>query len=146
LFSWVFRGPVGAPPVRVPFALIDALFADVPRVAPRPPVSRARLEVTERENAYEVRADLPGVNKDDITVDVDGAWVAIRAKASTQAEKKDGEKLLYTERQAESFARTFELPRAVDLSASTARFENGVLTLTLPKQVIAPKVTRLAVQ
>jgi HSP20 family protein len=134
-------------PGRDPFGLIDAFFADWlgQRGAPSSLATRARLEVSERQGNYEVRAELPGAKREDISVDIDGAWVSISAKTDAQTERKDGEKLLYTERSSESFARSFELPQAVDTSAANAKFENGVLTLTLPKKN-APQATRLAIK
>ena len=131
---------------REPFGLLDAMLADWLTQRPAPTaVSRARLEVSERDGHYEVRAELPGASKDAITVDVDGAWVSISASANARSEKKDGEKLLYTERHHESFARSFELPQAVNSDAAQATFEDGVLKLTLPKKD-APKAKRVAIQ
>ncbi|MBX3607999.1 MAG: Hsp20/alpha crystallin family protein [Piscinibacter sp.] len=130
---------------RDPFSLIDAMFNDwVGQRGSAALVSRARLDVAERDNAYEVRAELPGAKKDDISVDIDGSWVSITAKANTQSEKKEGEKLLYSERSHESFGRSFELPQSVDAARAVAKFENGVLTLTLPKKD-GPRSTRLAI-
>lgn len=146
MFSLISRPSSQLSATRDPFSLVDAMFNDwvgsraVPALA-----TRARLEVSERDNAYEVRAELPGARREDIAVDIDGAWVSISAKTDTQTEKKDGTKLLYTERSQESYARTFELPQAVDASESGAKFENGVLTLTLPKKN-GPKTTRVAIK
>lgn len=146
MFSLLSRpaSQVGAA-ARDPFSLIDAMFNDwVGARAGASLVSRAKLDVAERDNAYEVRAELPGAKKEDISIDIDGAWVAISAKVSTQSEKKEGEKLLYSERSHESYARSFELPQAVDSARAVAKFENGVLTLTLPKKE-GPRSTRLQI-
>lgn len=130
---------------RDPFSLIDAMFSDWAGArAASSLVSRARLDVAERDRSYEVRAELPGAKKEDITIDVDGAWVSISAKSNSQTEKREGEKLLYSERSHESYARSFELPQAVDSAKAVAKFENGVLTLSLPKKD-TPTTTRLAV-
>lgn len=146
MFSLLSRPatPAGAA-ARDPFSLIDAMFNEWagPR-AGTSLVARAKLDVAERDNAYEVRAELPGAKKEDISVDIDGAWVAISARANTQSEKKDGEKLLYSERSHESYARSFELPQAVDSARAVAKFENGVLTLTLPKKE-GPRSTRVQI-
>jgi len=131
---------------RDPFSLVDAMFSDwVGTRAAQSLVSRARLEVRERNGQYEVRAELPGAKKEDIAIDIDGSWVSITAKANSQNEKKSGETVLYSERSYESYARSFELPQAVDSGAADAKFEDGVLTLTLPKKD-APKSTRLSVR
>jgi HSP20 family protein len=146
MFSLVSRPSSQVSSSRDPFGLIDAMFSDWvgQRTAPAL-ATRARLEVSERENQYEVRAELPGAKREDISVDIDGAWVSISAKSDTQSERKDGEKLLYTERSQESYARSFELPQAVDSAEASAKFENGVLTLSLPKKN-GPKTTRLAIK
>ena len=131
---------------RPPFSLLDAMVSDWLAERPAPArASRARLEVSERDDRYEVRAELPGASKDGIAIDIDGARVSISAPASIASKQKDGEKLIYSERRHESFARSFELPQAVNSDAAQATFEDGVLKLTLPKQEAA-KVRRLTVQ
>jgi HSP20 family protein len=146
MFSLISRPTSQMPGTRDPFSLVDAIFNDWAGSRAAPALAtRARLEVSERDNAYEVRAELPGARREDIAVDIDGAWVSISAKVDTQTEKKDGTKLLYTERSQESYARTFELPQPVDAAESGAKFENGVLTLTLPKKN-GPKTTRVAIK
>jgi HSP20 family protein len=110
-------------------------------------VSRARLDVTEHDGDYEVHAELPGAKKDDIEVEIDGACVSISAKTESRSEKKEGETVIYSERSHESFARSFELPQPVESEKASAKFDNGVLTLTLPKKKSAPKTgKRLQIQ
>lgn len=131
---------------RDPFSLMDSLFSDWLSARPTSPlVSNARIEVSENSGSYEVRAELPGATKDDIAVEIEGVRVSISAKRSTESEKKEGEKVLYSERTHESYARSFELPQAVDSETAVAKFENGVLMLTLPKKN-APQSRKLAVQ
>lgn len=146
MFSLISRPASQASVGRDPFGLVDAVFNDWlgSRAAPAL-ASRARVEVSERDGAYEVRAELPGAKREDIAVDIDGGWVSISAKTDAQTERKDGTRVLYTERTAESFARSFELPQAVDAAEASAKFENGVLTLTLPKKN-GPKTTRVAIR
>ena len=144
MFSLLTRP--AAPLSRDPFSLMDAMLSDWAGQRDNSAlVSRARLEVKEQNGQYEVRAELPGAKKEDIAIDIDGSWVSITAKSNSQSEKKDGERVLYTERSHESYARSFELPQAVDSAEAVAKFENGVLTLTLPKRN-APKATRLAIK
>lgn len=131
---------------RDPFSLMDSLFSDW--LAARPAsalVAHARIDVTERDAAYEVRAELPGAKREDIGVEIEGNRVSISAKTNAQSERKEGDKLLYSERTSESYARSFELPQAVDSSATVAKFDNGVLVLTLPKKD-APRTRRIEVQ
>jgi HSP20 family protein len=147
MFSLLSRPATqGAALSRDPFSLVDAMFNELAtQRGGSSLVSRARIEVTERNGAYEVRAELPGAKKEDIAIDIDGACVSISAKVSSQSERKEGERVLYSERSHESYARAFELPQAVDAQAAEAKFDNGMLTLTLPKKD-APRSTRLAVR
>jgi HSP20 family protein len=108
------------------------------------PIERARLDVIDKGGHYEITVDLPGVKKDDIEVSIDGSRVMIRAETKTETARKDGEKVIYAERSAARYARSFELPTEVTESGADARYENGVLTLTLPKKSAA-QVKRLTV-
>jgi HSP20 family protein len=120
-----------------PFA--DQAFDDLfrgffaPVRAERSPVS-IKLDVAEKDGAYVVRAEIPGVNKDDIQVSIDGNQVTIGAEVKRASEKKDGERVLHSERYAGSAFRSFTLPSELDESASAAKYENGVLELTLAKK------------
>ncbi|MEO8155723.1 MAG: Hsp20/alpha crystallin family protein [Rhizobacter sp.] len=105
----------------------DRYVADEPRVP--------ALDVSESDSAYTLTLDLPGLSKDQLKVTVQGRRVSIEAVASTAAEAKEGERVLYRERSAAQYARTVSLPAEVDQSTSSAKFENGVLTLTLAKKV-----------
>lgn len=111
--------------------------AYLPDVAP---VARARMDVIDRGDAFAVTIDMPGVKKEDINIDIDGPRVSITASSVTETPVKEGEKLLCTERFAKSYARSFELPAEVTEAGAQAAYENGVLTLTLPKR--APVMAR----
>ena len=147
MFSPTSRPVSGSLPAsRDPFALMDSLFSDWLSARPSASlVAHARIDVTEREGAYEVRAELPGARREDIGVEIEGSRVSISAKTNVHSERKDGDKLLYSERTSESYARSFELPQTVDSAATVAKFENGVLTLTLPKKD-APRTRRIEIQ
>jgi HSP20 family protein len=137
-------------------SLVDELFADffhranVPaaRQTTAAAVSRARMDVLDKGGNYEVKVDLPGIRKDDIHVGIEGARVSINAESKDSSETKNGtngDKILYSERYSTSYARSFELPAEVTEEGADARFEDGVLTLSLPKR--APTVSkRLAVK
>ena len=137
-------------------SLVDELFADffhranVPaaRQTTAAAVSRARMDVLDKGGNYEVRVDLPGIRKDDIHVGIEGARVSINAESKDSSETKNGtngDKILYSERYTTSYARSFELPAEVTEEGADARFEDGVLTLSLPKR--APTVSkRIAVK
>lgn len=96
--------------------------------------ARIRVEVHETPAQYNVLAELPGVNKEDIHVHIDGPVVTIEAERTSTEEVQDGPKMLYTERFFGKLTRSFQLPQEVDENASTARFKEGVLELTLPKK------------
>lgn len=93
-----------------------------------------RLDLSEDDSAYHLKADLPGVDKSDIDLRIDGNTIRIAAEIKREAPGQQGEKDLCSERQHGKVGRTFSLPGDVDEAKATARYENGVLTLTLPKK------------
>jgi len=94
-----------------------------------------RVDVSEKEDAYTVRADLPGVKKENINVRIDGNIVQIDAEVKEEKDTKEGEgKVLRSERYYGSISRAFTLAQDVDEAKATAKCENGVLTLVLPKK------------
>jgi HSP20 family protein len=107
----------------------------MPRYAEAALSGRALMDVVDKGDKYEVKVDMPGVKKEDINVTVEGARVSISAETKTEKEEKEGDKVLHTERFAASYARTFELPVEVTEAGAEARFEDGVLTLTLAKRM-----------
>jgi HSP20 family protein len=98
------------------------------------PLSEVKLDVSESENNYMVKADLPGVDKKDIDVKIDGNVVSITAKAESTKEMKEGERLIRSERYSGMISRSFSLDSDIDENAATAQYQDGVLTLTLPKK------------
>lgn len=96
---------------------------------------RMRIDVHERDDAYEVKADLPGVRKEDIEVNIDGKVVQIDAEVHRESQTKDeSKKLVRSERYHGRLSRTFSLARDVDEARTVARYADGVLTLELPKK------------
>jgi len=115
-----------------PYSLLDSMFdAMVPESGQ---ATRARLDVIERAERCDVQVDLPGAKKEDIRVDIHENQVRISANSVVSRELKEGDRALRTERQTTQYGRSFELPQAVQEEAAQAAFENGVLTLTLPKR------------
>jgi HSP20 family protein len=92
-----------------------------------------RLDVKETAEAYAVHAELPGVKKEDIAVEINGNEVSLTAE-SRRDEQKEGEKWLRVERYFGKTARKFVLPVEVDEARAEAKFADGVLELTLPKK------------
>lgn len=118
--------------------LADAALTDATRS--RTPA----LDVAESEQAYTVQLDLPGVTRDEVQVSVEGRRVSIEVPARAADEQKAGERIVHRERAATRVARQFALPQEVDSSATVARLELGVLTLTLPKR-LARTASKIAV-
>ncbi|HEU6454240.1 MAG TPA: Hsp20/alpha crystallin family protein [Roseateles sp.] len=93
------------------------------------------LDVSEVDKGYRVTVDMPGVEKEAVKVRVEGRRVQIETTADTASTPTDGSRLLYRERRAARYARSFSMPVEIDQGQSQARFENGVLTLNLVKRV-----------
>jgi HSP20 family protein len=93
-----------------------------------------RLDMSETEQAYEVQADMPGVAREDLKVAIDHQRVTIEGECRKANERREGENVVYSERSARKFVRSFTLPSEVDDAAAQAKLENGVLHLTLPKK------------
>jgi HSP20 family protein len=121
------------------------LFADVLRefgVGPvrygvEVPVRRMKIDVAEQNGEYKVLAELPGVKKEDIKVNIDGDEVSISAESRTQRDEKDGERVLHSERYFGKIERAFRLSQEIDETRASAKYTDGVLELTLPKKAAA---------
>ena len=100
-----------------------------------PSPSQIKIDVKESPSTYTVKAEVPGVAKEDIHVTVEGSVVTLRAEIKQEDSQTQDEKLLRTERYYGSVARSFQLASDIDNERSKAKYENGVLTLTLPKKV-----------
>jgi HSP20 family protein len=96
-----------------------------------------KMDVVELDHAYVVKAEIPGVSKDEIQVSIEGNQVTIGAEVKRETEAKDGQRWLRTERYSGSVYRAFTLPVEIDEAASNAKYENGVLELTLTKKPAA---------
>ena len=116
-----------------PFMELAPLWKEVPMGAMPEPEPMMRTDVKQTPTGYVLKAELPGVAKEDVAVSIDGNTVSITAEAKREKEEKEGEKVLRSERYYGSVARTMTLPEDIDLDRAAAVFENGVLTLTLPK-------------
>src|ERR1700687_5871048 len=98
------------------------------------PLLDVKIDVTETDAAYTVKAELPDVDKNDIDVKIDGNLVSINAKAERNKELKEGERVIRSERYSGAISRSFSLASDIDEGAATAQYQDGVLTLTLPKK------------
>jgi len=94
-----------------------------------------KLDVAEDDENYLVRADLPGVKKNDIRISVDGNQVSISAEYKNKWEDKTGRNLIHAERYCEGRVhRSFTVDGNIDESRVVAKYNDGVLDLTLPKK------------
>ena len=99
-----------------------------------PAPSQIKVDVKETDEGYTVQAEVPGVAKEDIHVSLEGNAVSLRAEVRQQDQQTEGEKVLRSERYYGAVARSFQLPSDIDAEQCKARYDNGVLTLTLPKK------------
>jgi HSP20 family protein len=105
----------------------------------RDTMARVKVDVTEKNGAYLVHAELPGVKKEDIQLSIDGAQVTLSAEIKREKDAKEGERVLHTERVYGKVSRSFTLPQEIDDEAAKAKFADGVLELTLPKKAAAQR-------
>jgi len=96
------------------------------------PQMRMKIDVTKAEDTYTVKAEIPGVKKDDIQVSIDGNEVTISGEIKKESEEKKGEEVLRSERYYGKVSRSFTLPHDVDEAKVVAKYADGVLKLTLP--------------
>ncbi len=101
------------------------------------PLAQFRVDVAENDGAYILRAEVPGVRKDDINITIDGDQVAISAEVKKEKDAKDGERVLRSERYYGKVHRAFTLGQQVDEAGASAKYTEGVLELTLPKKAAA---------
>ena len=105
-------------------------------VTTRDVVAPIRMDVSEKENAYIVHADMPGLKKEDIKIEIDGNEVSISAETKNEKDLKDGDRVLRSERYYGKVSRSFSLAQEVDEAAASAKYENGVLELARPKKAV----------
>lgn len=125
--------------------LFDQAFRDFFAAGDNPEqaLKKLMMDVTETDGGYLVHADLPGIDKEAVKIQIDGPRVTISAETRKTDEKSEGCKVIYRERSASQFYRSFELPADIDSATAEAKLENGVLSLTLPRkvQVAAQQIT-----
>jgi len=122
----LFKGFLVRP---VPFAAYEG----------RDAVLRAKADVAEKDGAYLVSAELPGVKKEDIQVSIDGAQVTLSAEVKREADAGQDQRVLHVERAFGKVTRSFTLPQELDEAKVEAKFRDGVLELTLPKKAAAAR-------
>lgn len=111
---------------------------------PLPNPGQIKVDVKETDKGYTVQAEVPGVRKEDIHVHVEGNVVTLRAEVKQQDSSKD-DKMLRSERYFGAVSRSFQLPVDIDQDQAKAKYDNGVLTLTLPKKLSSGGAQRLTI-
>ena len=113
---------------------LDRFFESSPFRASGNGMTSPLVDIRETDNSYEITAELPGIKKDDVHVHVDNGVLSIEASTSDEkTEEKDG-KIIRKERYSGKMTRSFTLGNNVNESDISANFDNGILTLTVPKQ------------
>jgi HSP20 family protein len=111
----------------------------------REALPRMKVDVAEKNGAYAVTAELPGVRKEDIQITIDGAQVTLAAEVKREKEASQDERVLHSERVYGKVSRSFTLPQELDETKAEAKFTDGVLELTLPKKA-ATQRKQIAIQ
>ena len=93
-----------------------------------------KVDVEENDKAYTVKAELPGIKKEDISIQIEGNQVSIAAEAKQEKDVKENGKVIRSERYYGSLYRSFSLAQDVDQGAASAKYTDGILQLTLPKK------------
>jgi HSP20 family protein len=106
---------------------------------------RIKLDLSEKDDSYTLKAEIPGVRKEDIDIRIDGSQVTISAEVKTEKEEKEGGRVLRRERQQGYASRSFTLACPVDEAKADAKYKDGVLELKLPKKATTSS-KRLAIE
>ncbi len=113
----------------------------------RSDLAEFKTDVTDEGDHYLLEADLPGFDKKDIQLNLSGDMLTIQAERHSKFEEKDAkDKIVRVERSYGSYSRQFDVS-GVNVNAISAKYENGVLQLTLPKrETVQPEVRRLEIE
>jgi len=93
-----------------------------------------KIDVEENDRSYVVRAEIPGVKKEDIDVRIDGNVVSIGAESKREKKVEEKGKVIRSERYYGALMRSFSLANDVDQAEASAKYTDGILELTLPKK------------
>lgn len=109
---------------------------------------RPALELKQNDKEYMVKVQLPGVNKEDIHVDLNNDYLTITAEVKEEKETKgENEKIHTSEFRYGKYCRTVSFDNPIKTEDSKANYENGILSITLPKQMVdTPKAKRLTIE
>ena len=106
-----------------------------------------RIDITEHDDRYLISAELAGVNKDDIHVTLENGVLKLQASVNTEKEDKEDGKVIRKERYSGSYLRSFDVGPGVTEADIGAKFENGVLELSVPKaKEVPPEKKRISIE
>ena len=125
--------------------VLEDMFAPQTKSATEQSVRRPRVDLSETEQAYSAEVELPGVGKNDVKVTMEKQMVTIEAEVRRTIDTKEGDAVTKTEEIVRKYARSFALEQEIDDANATAKMENGILFLTLPKKT-APASKQIAIQ
>lgn len=120
-----------------PFRNMDEFFKEfslMPSLRGFEPEPRIRMDVSETDKEYVVKAEIPGVRKEDIKIAIDGNKVSISAELTQEKDEKAQGNIIRSERYFGQQYRSFTLPHDVDDAKAEAKYQDGVLSLSLPKK------------
>jgi len=104
------------------------------------------IDIREREHDYLVSADMPGVKKDNIDVQIENGVLTVTGEVERNSEEKEGERLLRQERYYGKYVRSLRLGKQINSDKIEASLKDGVLELTLPKaEEVKPKKVAIKV-
>lgn len=95
---------------------------------------RIKMDVSETDQGYTVKAEIPGIKKEDVKVAIEGNQITITAETKHEAEEKKGETVVRRERYFGHQSRSFTLAHEIDDAKAVAKYRDGVLELSLPKK------------
>ncbi|MFX1295038.1 MAG: Hsp20/alpha crystallin family protein [Promethearchaeota archaeon] len=121
-----------------PFGIIDSFFENFWEpmdftTLSIPKVQFPKLDIKEEETHYEIMAELPGYNKDEVNIEIKDDLLTISTEHKEEKEEEQ-EGYIYMERLHKSFSRAFRIPKYIKSEDIKAKMENGLLTLTIPKK------------
>ena len=125
-----------------PFADFDRFFDDLAKESP------CKTDILDKGDHYLVQAEMPGFNKEDIHIDVNGDCLTVTAEHKEEKEEKDGKKgtFIRRERRYGSLSRSFDIS-GIEADKISASYQNGVLELTLPKRgEVTPPSRRIDIE
>jgi len=105
------------------------------------------VDISETENEYLVRAELPGINKEDVHVTLENGILTLSAETRSESEERDGERVIRQERSYGKYVRSLRLGKGINDQAVKASYKNGILEIVVPKaEEVKPKVIDVDIQ